>query len=91
MKSVNIVVTGRVQGVGFRFFTERLAHMLNITGYVKNLYNGDVEIVAEGEEKILYQFLDKIKQGPPLAQVINCQTDWYDLKETKYTNFVITY
>jgi acylphosphatase len=49
--SVKLVVRGRVQGVGYRYFIARTASELGINGYVKNLYSGDVEIVAEGRKE----------------------------------------
>lgn len=50
-----------MQGVGFRFTAERLANAYKVKGYVKNLANGMVEIVAEGEEKALNEFLDSVR------------------------------
>ncbi len=55
------VFKGRVQGVGFRFTVERIAIKMGVKGWVKNLDNGDVEVVAEAEEKILDDFLNLIK------------------------------
>ncbi|SEN45217.1 acylphosphatase [Amphibacillus marinus] len=60
----HLVVTGRVQGVGFRYTTQDTANRLGIKGWVKNLANGDVQIEAEGEVKMVYQFIDLIKAGP---------------------------
>jgi len=56
-----IVFKGHVQGVGFRYIAERIASKLGVVGRVKNLYNGDVEIVAEGEQKVIDSFLDNIR------------------------------
>ena len=69
MKRLHIFVAGIVQGVGFRFFTDRVAKELNIKGFVKNLPDGRVEIVAEGEEEALNKFLERIREGPRLAKV----------------------
>lgn len=55
---------GRVQGVGFRFTAQRYANEIGITGYVKNLWGGRVEIVAEGEKKKVETFLERIRNGP---------------------------
>ena len=57
------MVTGRVQGVGFRYFVKEKALDCNLTGWVKNLPNGHVEIEAEGDEKDLTSFLDYLKIG----------------------------
>jgi acylphosphatase len=64
-----ILVTGRVQGVGFRYYTKRVAEGLGISGYVRNLPNGQqVEIIASFTEK-WDNFLDKIKKGPAFSEV----------------------
>jgi len=64
-----MIVKGRVQGVSYRFFTLQLANMLNITGWVKNLDNGDVEIVAQGSDMKLKQFIEQLWRGPEGANV----------------------
>ena len=61
MLRYRIVFKGRVQGVGFRFTTERVARNLGITGWVRNLPSGGVETVAEAEEKKLKAFLAQIR------------------------------
>ena len=69
MVARHYIVKGRVQGVGFRYFTRRLAAELDIKGWVKNLENGAVEVHAEGDEKPMEQFFSDIKRGPSLAFV----------------------
>jgi len=61
-KQVHVYYSGRVQGVGFRFTAESIAIELGITGWVKNLRDGGVEIVAEAEEEVLEKFLERIKE-----------------------------
>lgn len=61
-KQIHAYYTGRVQGVGFRFTAEDIARDLNVNGWVKNLRDGRVEIVAEAEEEVLKDFLSRIKQ-----------------------------
>ncbi|MBU1078268.1 MAG: acylphosphatase [Spirochaetes bacterium] len=91
VKALHLLVSGRVQGVGFRFFVQRLGESMGITGYVKNLYNSDVEVYAEGGQSTLYQFLDKIKSGPPLSRVLNVEVQWMEISEKKYKDFRIGY
>jgi len=61
-KQVRALYTGRVQGVGFRFTAESIANDLNATGWVKNLRDGRVEVVAEAEEDSLKDFLERINK-----------------------------
>jgi len=69
MKRVKLIVKGKVQGVGFRYFTLNEAKLLSISGYVKNLSNGNVEIDAEGSVNLLPVFIEKIKQGPSFSYI----------------------
>lgn len=66
---LHIIVKGRVQGVYFRAFTQKQAVKLGLTGFVRNLANGDVEIVASGEQAILQQLVSWCHKGPMLAKV----------------------
>ena len=61
-RRVRVFYSGRVQGVGFRFTAETMAHQKSVVGYVKNLSDGRVEIVAEAEEAVLGEFLNKIEE-----------------------------
>lgn len=61
-KQVHVFYSGRVQGVGFRFTAQDIANNLGILGWVKNLRDGRVEIIAEAEEDLLEQFLTRINQ-----------------------------
>ncbi len=69
MDRVHLIVQGIVQGVGFRYHTQIEATRLGLTGYVKNLPDGTVEIIAEGSSPAVVQLLEWSKQGPPAAQV----------------------
>ncbi len=71
---MRIVVSGRVQGVGFRAFTVSAAQHFGVTGWVRNQPDGrSVEIVAEGDSDILKRFLDRVGAGPPGANVIHVE------------------
>lgn len=70
MHRYQVIVHGRVQGVGFRYGTSRIANRYGITGSVENLADGTVKIFAEGKENNLDNFLTEIKHGPtPYAKV----------------------
>lgn len=71
IKSVQIIVSGAVQGVGFRFFTIQVANRLGVSGTVKNLMDGRVEIYATAEEKTVDKFIEYIKNGPTFSEVEN--------------------
>ena len=88
MKRVKIIVTGVVQGVGYRYFCYKKAIELNINGFAKNLYNGNVEIDAEGNDGMIGDFLKEINIGPSYSSVKGLTIT--ELKyEGKYTNFSI--
>lgn len=67
------MLSGRVQGVGFRYFTESRAHKYNIKGYVCNTPDYKVEILGQGEEEELEQFIQEIKKGPAYSVVTDVQ------------------
>ncbi len=71
LKRVEVIVEGIVQGVGFRYFTKKTAKELGIKGFVRNLSDGRVLIVAEGNEDMIEKFLARIREGPRLAVVKN--------------------
>lgn len=75
-KHYKLIVSGRVQGVGYRFSCSEMAHLLDIKGFVKNKRNGNVYIEAEGEENDLVEFISWCRQGPSWAKVIDI-----DIKE----------
>ena len=69
MRRVRVKIFGRVQGVGFRFFIYRNAKNLGLKGWVRNLADGTVEAVFEGEDEKIKEILELCKKGPPLARV----------------------
>ncbi len=81
-------IRGRVQGVGFRYFVYKKAISLGLTGYVKNLFDGDVEVIAEGSQQLLSTLLDYLKQGPPMSRVEFVETD-YRIASGEYLSFEI--
>ena len=69
MTARRAVVSGRVQGVGYRFFAERAARELGVRGWVRNLPDGSVETVAEGEEDAVSRYLARLETGPRASRV----------------------
>lgn len=63
------LVSGRVQGVGYRYFVMRAADALGVNGFVRNLADGRVEVIGEGPEEVLAEFEQKLRQGPAFAAV----------------------
>lgn len=82
MKAALITISGRVQGVGFRYHTQKMVNQLNIKGFVKNLADGTVYIEAEGEETDLERFLLWCYEGPAWARV-----DEVKIQESPVQNF----
>jgi acylphosphatase len=74
--SVHIVVNGMVQGVGFRYFVRHHARQLGLTGWVRNLPNGDVEIMAEGNRESVERLIVEVRRGPHSAVVSNADIIW---------------
>ena len=70
------IVTGRVQGVYFRAYTQRKAERLGVRGYALNRTDGAVEVVAEGERAVLEQLLTWLWRGSPDARVTNVAAQW---------------
>ena len=69
MPAYRFVVTGRVQGVGYRYFALREAEALGVSGFARNLPDGRVEVVAEGADEAVRQFEARLRQGPAFATV----------------------
>lgn len=73
---VRAFVEGYVQAVGFRYFVREEARPLNLTGWVRNLSDGRVELLAEGTRENCEAFLKRVGQGPRMSQVSRIETHW---------------
>jgi acylphosphatase len=73
---IHVIVSGRVQGVAFRYFAENRANELGLTGWIRNLYDGRVEVLAEGERVGLERLLDLLREGPRMARVEELDVEW---------------
>lgn len=87
IKSVKIIISGHVQGVGFRYSAIQVAKHYNISGWVKNNLDGTVEIVASGQEDKLDSFINKIKSSPtPFARIHDVTINYISNYEQKGFN-----
>lgn len=71
----HVFISGRVQGVAYRYFAQKWAGALSVSGYVRNLPDDRVEVLAEGEEEALKSFAERLREGPRMALV-----DAFDLR-----------
>lgn len=76
----HLVVSGLVQGVGFRYFVFDRAKVLGLAGYVHNVFSGDVEIEVEGDRSLIEEFIKEVKVGPRAARVADLKIEWLKYK-----------
>ena len=87
---LHAIIKGKVQGVGYRYFTQKIASELKLKGWVRNNPDGTVEVWAEGDENTLNMFLDNLRKGPPLSSVEDVKYEFID-KEGGFADFEIRY
>jgi acylphosphatase len=73
---LHATVEGRVQGVGYRAFVEQNAYVLGLKGWVRNRWDGSVEVIAEGDRPDLEKLLAALQRGPRAADVSHMQIEW---------------
>jgi acylphosphatase len=76
LKRAHLFISGRVQGVNFRYYTVRQAESLGVTGWVRNLWDGRVEAVFEGDETAVQGMIDWCQNGPRAARVDHVEARW---------------
>lgn len=86
----HILISGWVQGVFFRDQTQKWATSLHLTGWVRNLKDGRVEVTAEGEKESIQDLISKLEQGPSLSRVDNVDVTWEEYKG-EFRDFKITH
>lgn len=86
----HVTVSGRVQGVYFRAFTEETALSLGLTGWVRNMPDGRVEAVLEGEKEVIDTAVAKLKKGPPASRVTDVTVEWAEY-QGKFKSFSVRY
>lgn len=77
-KRVQVYYSGMVQGVGFRFTVDRLAQVAGVTGWVRNMRDGRVELTCEGDEIAITDFLKKIRSSALKSYIQDVETSWSD-------------
>jgi len=89
MKYKRIIISGRVQGVGFREFLIKEASIIGgLVGYAKNLKNGNIEVIVSGTDDKIKKFVERCKRGPLLAAVKSVDVEDVDIDET-YDSFFV--
>lgn len=90
IKTYKVLLSGRVQGVGFRYFTESIADKYSVKGYVGNTPAGKVEILCQGEEEEVRTFIDEVSKGPAFSVITDIVKQEVDNSKI-YNTFEIKY
>jgi len=90
MERANLVVSGCVQGVFFRAHTQREAAVLGLTGWVRNLNDGRVEILVEGEKEKVEGLISAVREGPPMSNVEAVDVSWMEYRR-EFADFRISW
>ena len=88
MKQAHVFISGIVQNVGYRYFVRENARKLGLNGFVRNTEDGGVEVVLQGNEKVIEQMIAECKKGPMLSEVKQFGVEWEEGKE-ELTTFEI--
>ena len=90
LASAHVVISGYVQGVGYRWWVMRKAKEYDLKGYVRNLYDGEVEVEVEGNRFLIIDFVKELKIGPTSASVTGADVRWSKY-QGKYKGFEIKF
>ena len=82
MQQAHVFISGTVQGVGYRYFVRSSAKKLGLTGWVRNVEDGGVEAVFQGEKAVIEQMITLCKKGPFLSEVEHIGFEWEDQEES---------
>ena len=85
MVSRRLLISGKVQGVYYRHWTETMARSLGLTGWVRNLHSGDVEVHVSGPEDKVDEMIRRCREGPPAAEVTGIRVE--DIEAEDVTGF----
>jgi acylphosphatase len=90
MANAHAVISGYVQGVGYRWWVMRKAKQYDLKGYVRNLYDGDVEVEVEGNRSMIIDFVKELRIGPTSASITGANIQWGHY-QGKYKGFEIKF
>ena len=90
MKAFHAFIEGEVQGVGFRYAALRQARLLELSGWVRNTQDGEVEVWAQGKDVAVADFLEWLHRGPSYAEVVNVRCTWKE-QDKRYSSFEIAF
>ena len=90
MKKVHITISGKVQGVGFRYWLYQKSNERNIYGWVKNKNSGEVEALLIGDYKDIDEILELCKKGPSASKVTNIKTENYNQEYFKRSFHILS-
>ena len=80
-KCLKALFRGTVQGIGFRYTTGNIAKRFDVTGYVRNLPDGQVEVTAEGEESTLIEFLNAVRESSLASYIRGVEVEWSESQD----------
>ena len=89
-RAIEAVVSGRVQGVGYRYTTQQVGRRLGLAGWVRNDIGGSVTVRAQGRDEVVSRFVDFLREGPPAARVSTVDVNEASVDQT-LTNFTVRY
>lgn len=90
MVQAHIFAHGRVQGVNFRYYVHRCAVELGLNGYVRNLHDGRVEILAQGSQEGVQKLVNYVRGNPGLSYVVKLDIDWEE-PSSSYSSFHVRF
>jgi len=85
----HLKINGRVQGVGFRYFTRKTAKKYAVSGWVKNMDDGTVEVILAGNERAVLEMMDKLRDGPSPARVTGMEEIPTDKSADDFQSFIV--
>ena len=91
MQKMTLRIRGQVQGVGFRTFLQNEATVMDVVGFVRNMKDGSLEVVAEAEDALLQDFFALCEEGPRLAMIDDIDDVWENISKTSFSEFEIKY